>query len=463
MATIDPNIAMGYRPIQIENPLNQLAAMTQIQAGQQGQQLNALKIQEAEREFGENKDIRNYLTSANLKTPEGRAGLRQFGKTGLAYEKLIADQEKADLERKELSGKISKQDTDRNNQRLRDLSRNPSDANIQAHFEDFMIENPNDARKIEDARRRRDYLLSADIPTRNAYLSSIGATASDLKPTVKDRDIGGSIIPTVLDAYSGLPISTGQPIVKTPTIADKISQQRLNLDQDKALREQTMGTIPAGYRLNKDTKELEAIPGGPTTVPLAPKDKQKREAVYPKATSALKAFDDTSNSLIKDLAELRDHPGLSSITGIVAGRLPGATKEGREAQALYDKIVARGGFQALTDLKAAGGTLGAVSNQEGTQLKDSWAAINRTQDASSVKKALDQALTTVQTSKDRIRDEYDLTYEYRNTVPRSSTASSAAPATPNPATVNIKSNAEYDALPSGTIFVDPNGQQRRKP
>lgn len=426
MATIDSNIAMGYRPIQIENPLNQLAAVTQIQSGLQGQQMNALKMKETERELGENEQIRNYLTSADLKTPEGRAGLRRFGKTGLAYEKLIADQEKADLERKELGGKISKQDTDRNNQRLRDLSRNPSDANIQAHFEDFIIENPNDARKIEDAQRRRDYLLSADMPTRNAYLSSIGATASDLKPTVKDRDIGGSIIPTVLDPYSGLPISTGQPIVKTPTIADKISQQRLKLEQDKVLREQTMGTIPAGYRLNKDTKELEAIPGGPTTVALSPKDKQKREAAYPKATSSLKAFDDTSNSLIKDLAELRDHPGLNSITGIAAGRAPGITKNGRAAQALYDKIVARGGFQALTDLKAAGGTLGAVSNQEGTQLKDSWAAINRTQDADDVRKALDQALTTVQTSKDRIRDEYESTYEYRNTVPRSNAAPAGA-------------------------------------
>ena len=431
MATIDPNIAMGYKPVQIENPLNQLAAMTQIQTGQQGQQLNALKIQEAERELGENKDIRNYLVSADLKTPEGRAGLRRFGKTGLAYEKLITDQEKADLERKELGGKISKQDMDRNNQNLRNLSRNPSNANIQAYFEDYVLDNPNEARKIEAAQRTRDYLLSADIPTRNAYLSSLGATASDLKPTVKDRDIGGSIIPTVLDPYSGLQISAGTPIAKTATpgeaMTNTIARERLKLEQDKALREQTTGTIPAGYRLNKVTNELEAIPGGPTTVPLAPKDKQKREAVYPKATSALKAFDDTSNSLIKDLATLRDHPGLSSITGIVAGRLPGATKDGREAQALYDKIVARGGFQALTDLKAAGGTLGAVSNQEGTQLKDSWAAINRTQDASSVKKALDQALSTVQTSKDRIRDEYDLTYEYRNSVPRSSAASPATP------------------------------------
>jgi hypothetical protein len=231
MATIDSNIAMGYRPIQIENPLNQLAAVSQIQANQQGQQLNALKIKETERELGENEEIRNYLAGANLNTPEGRAGLRRFGKTGLAYEKILAEQEKTGLERTKLSGEISKQQTERNNQRLRDLSRNPSNANIQAHFEDFELDNPNDARKIEDARRRRDYLLSADMPTRNAYLSSIGATASDLKPTIQNMDIGGSIIPRVLDPYSGLPISEQTPIKKTKTYADITAEGNLAVNQ----------------------------------------------------------------------------------------------------------------------------------------------------------------------------------------------------------------------------------------
>jgi len=136
MATIDPNIAMGYKPVQIENPLNQLAAMTQIQAGQQGQQLNALKIQEAERELGENKDIRNYLTNADLKTPEGRAGLRRFGKTGLAYEKLITDQEKADLERKKIQGEISEQDRVDSREGFKNLVFNTSDENVLAHLQD---------------------------------------------------------------------------------------------------------------------------------------------------------------------------------------------------------------------------------------------------------------------------------------------------------------------------------------
>ena len=60
MATIDPNIAMGYKPIQIENPLNQLAAYSQIQGAQQGQQLNALKMRQAQQDF----DTQNALAEA---------------------------------------------------------------------------------------------------------------------------------------------------------------------------------------------------------------------------------------------------------------------------------------------------------------------------------------------------------------------------------------------------------------
>ena len=209
MATIDPNIAMGYKPVQIENPLNQLAAMTQIQAGQQGQQLNALKLQEAQLEL----EDRNKLRGLDINSPDFISNVSKFNpKLALTLQKDLAAYKKSGLETTELQGKISKQEMDRNNQNLRNLSRNPSNANIQAYFEDFVLDNPNEAQKIANAQRTRDYLLSADIPTRNAYLSSIGATASDLKPTIQNMDVGGSIIPRVLDAYSGLPISEQKPI-----------------------------------------------------------------------------------------------------------------------------------------------------------------------------------------------------------------------------------------------------------
>jgi len=164
-------------------------------------------------------------------------------------------------------------------------------------------------------------------------------------------------------------------------------------------REQSFGMKPASAQ--------ESLP---------PKEIQKREAALPAATSAMKGFESKSDSFIADLKALRDHPGLASITGLVYGRTPSVTAQGRAAQALYDKVVAKGGFQALQDLRDAsktGGALGNVSNTEGAQLKSSFAAIDRTQDAPDVQAAIDQAISSIEGSKTRMREAYDSTYSYK--------------------------------------------------
>jgi hypothetical protein len=66
MATIDPNIAMGFKPIQVQDPLNRMAAMMQIEGGQQSQQLNALKIKEAEQGI----ENRNMLRGLDPNDPD---------------------------------------------------------------------------------------------------------------------------------------------------------------------------------------------------------------------------------------------------------------------------------------------------------------------------------------------------------------------------------------------------------
>ena len=156
---------------------------------------------------------------------------------------------------------------------------------------------------------------------------------------------------------------------------------------------------------------------------LTPKEKQKREAAFPQATSAIKGFETKADSFVNDIKKLRDDPGLVEITGIAAGRLPGITANGRRAQALYDKIVAKGGFQALQDMRdmsKTGGALGNVSNQENTQLKASFAAIDRRQDAKDVKAALDQVIGDIEGSKTRLKEAYDMTYSYKAEQPKKS-------------------------------------------
>lgn len=149
---------------------------------------------------------------------------------------------------------------------------------------------------------------------------------------------------------------------------------------------------------------------------LTPKEKQKREAAYPKSTSALKTTEQDIDQMVKDIQTLLTDPGLNSITGLVYGRTPSVTREGRRAQALYDKIIAKGGFQMLSNMRAAsptGGALGNVSDREGVQLRAAFAALDRTQDAADVKQVLTDLITQLGATKTNLREAYDLTYEYR--------------------------------------------------
>jgi hypothetical protein len=165
-------------------------------------------------------------------------------------------------------------------------------------------------------------------------------------------------------------------------------------------REKSLGMTPAAA--------MESLP---------PKEIQKREAALPQATSAVKGFESKSSKFIADLTALRDDPGLENITGPVFGRTGSVSQAGSRAQALYDKVVAKGGFQALQDLRDAsktGGALGNVSNQEGKQLTASFAAIDRRQNAEDVRAAINQAIEDIQGTKTRMREAYDSTYAYKS-------------------------------------------------
>jgi len=163
---------------------------------------------------------------------------------------------------------------------------------------------------------------------------------------------------------------------------------------------------------------------------LTPQMRQNLEKSYPQATASLRSYQSKSVSFIKDLENLRDSEGLDSITGFAAGRAPGFTDAGRKAVALYDKVIAKGGFQVLQDMRdmsKTGGALGNVSDRENTQLKAAFAAIDRKQNADDVRAALDNLIIELQGSSARVKDAYDLTYEYR----RANVAPSASGVDPN--------------------------------
>ena len=63
MALVDPNIALSYRGIQLQDPLEQYGRITNIQSAQQAQQMNALKMEDLMQEREALNQIRSAITA----------------------------------------------------------------------------------------------------------------------------------------------------------------------------------------------------------------------------------------------------------------------------------------------------------------------------------------------------------------------------------------------------------------
>lgn len=390
---IDPSIPLQVKPFNIQLPVNQLAAAGEV-----------MKLGEMNRSAEEQNKLNEYLRSgADLSSAEGRRGLINYGKTGLAYGKALSEQEKLGLETKKLGVDIKAKELDVQREQFGNLVFNPSNANVTAHIEDSVLKGN---MPPQQAQQLLAQVMPMNADQRKQFFTEMGAKAEN--------------------RYTMNTISAAQQ-----QTAD-LTKRGQDISATTARRGQDIGRIPVGYRKTADGN-LEAIPGGPTTTPLAPKELQAREAKYPMATQAVKTVEAKSDKLIADIETLKNHPGLDSITGTVYGRTPSVTSEGRQAQALYDSIVARGGFQELAAMRAAsptGGALGNVSNQEGQQLKDAFGTLNRTQDASSLRTQLGRVADDVRGAKTRVREAYDMTYDYKTGAPVSGSDSGGGKADP---------------------------------
>jgi hypothetical protein len=114
---------------------------------------------------------------------------------------------------------------------------------------------------------------------------------------------------------------------------------------------------------------------------------------------------------------------------------------------LYDKILARGGFQELQNMRNAsptGGALGNISNQEGTQLRQAFGALDRTQEASSIQNELDSLVENVKGATNRVRDTYNMTYDYKGL------GGDAAPTPPAPG-----AGGNTVTIPGGKVLTFP--------
>lgn len=188
---INPAIALSVKPLEIQqrDPLQEYAQITQIQ---NAMLQNQLARQQVEQEQG----VMNYLRGAgNLTTPEGRAGLRQFGKTGLAYEKLLSEQETAALKRQELEGKLRDQRMAALGTGLTSVMNDPSDESLKSAFDRL------DATGVDTRVHRQALLAEPDLMKRQAIIKNYVSSNPEgrqalafVQPKPEKFDLDGKVV-----------------------------------------------------------------------------------------------------------------------------------------------------------------------------------------------------------------------------------------------------------------------------
>jgi len=451
MADLNSLIAQGVQFRAPPDPFAQYAQMQQLQQGEQANQLNQMKMQEYQRGVQEQNALRGLMSRPgfDLSTPESQRQAYMTAPT--LAEGLIKGHlgnVKTAAETTETLGKVAAQPValakakleavdvaqKQSRDRLNRIDPYSPDAGQQL----LAWHQSNHAPGIlgDTLRANGSTTEQSQQEIANAVNKGPQAIADFIaRSSAGQQEFAKMIAPIPERVTNGQMSFVVDKNPRSPTFGQKIGGEgfavkmtpgesaRLPLEQQRVALEQE--------RVGLEKRRVNIAEQGQAIIP--PKELQKREAALPQATSAVTGFENKADSFVKDLTALRDHPGLSEITGIAAGRLPGITAAGRAAQALYDKVVAKGGFQALQDLRDAsktGGALGNVSNQEGKQLTASFSAIDRRQNAEDVKAAIEQAIGDVQGTKTRMREAYDSTYAYK--TPAAASAVGQTPAIVNP-------------------------------
>ena len=438
---LDPNIALGVRPMEVANPLAQYAQVAQLQNYQNQDALAQYQLGAAQR--AETRDIARMNALAEAGTDEkaiGNAllksgdikGYSEFLRASREGQKALVDMQ--DIKLKQSRGFLDSID--------------PTSPDAPAQYIAWHESNHRDpilgpmlASRGITADQARARITDAINKGPQAFADLLNQSKLGVekfmelnKPTTQVIDQSGQRQVIQIPGLGGTPKTVGT-YADVPLPA-AVQQQKIDIARNSrapATPSAPVAVVDESGKTRYVSRE-EAISKGLTPANafegLTPKEIQKREAALPQAKSSVTSFETKTDQFIKELMALRDDPGLNQITGPIYGRTPSVSREGSRAQALYNKIFAKGGFQGLQDLREAsktGGALGNVSNEEGRRLEASVVGgLDRTQNIEDVKAGINDLIDSLNVSKARVRNTFDETYQYK------SGRGPAAPAAPDP-------------------------------
>jgi hypothetical protein len=273
-----------------------------------------------------------------------------------------------------------------------------------------------------------------------------------------------------------------------PMAAIELEQAQLNLDQDRAgagadaatygttlqfFTDPNTGKTRAGVLGSDGTlKEIAPPDGGDWATGIEKVDAGTKWLIYDKrtgqkigeeikdvrgeesekaigkiegeATGALPGATGMAALIDQQINDLKNDPYLPNMLGPIDSRMPNVSEDAARVQGRIDQLQGGAFLQARQMLKGGG----AITDFEGQKAEAAFVRMNAAQSVEDFTAALDEFNSAVQDGIKKLEAQAG--------------SGGAAPAASG-APVAITSDAEYDALPPGTMFVGPDGKTRRKP
>jgi hypothetical protein len=256
MATVDSNIALGVRPVQIdypkqESPMNQMAAIMQLQNAQQTNQLNKQKMEEYMRARQTEGERRNALAGIDLNSPDSfnkvaqklydvgdLAGAQDMlkARAELEYKQAQTGKEKAQTGKADVESKVEK--TKLFITQLPIIAQNPTDQAI-AQWARTLVQN--DIMSMEQATAGMNQMLALPPEQRSQRLMQSALTAKDaLEQHYVQQDLGDRKQIVAMPKYGE---GKSRVVQEDKVGLSQFEKGKLNIDRERLDRDTGAGNV----------------------------------------------------------------------------------------------------------------------------------------------------------------------------------------------------------------------------
>lgn len=295
---INDEIAAGGRPIQFENPLNNMVKFSNIQNDMANMALHRQKMEASTAAAARQGELDRYLAGG------GRDESIIYGLGGVKDLAELRQGESAKRLGEKTKAETAKVRQETRSQAYHNIVYNPSPENIIAHNQDFQLNPDNSPEDKASSKRTADMLVAMPLDQRVAWLASQGASAADLKPSQHVVGAGDRSVVVSTPAYGGQSTEVGS-VQMGATPKEKLEYTPKYL-AEVAERDKTAD----------DIKKTEALYNSSSGTPMREvygsqlKDFYTRLDVQDKSIAGMKA-DEAANkkafefkTLVADLAQL---------------------------------------------------------------------------------------------------------------------------------------------------------------